>query len=379
MSAEKTLVPLSIARIKEGESLPTNIYNEVGEVLAYRGSTARREVLERMVGRGTALFIDAADDQNGAWVKAEDETAVLMPRGENWYDYQDEANVLLRQPEDPRFLMRLLNFHDRLRSLALAQPDATLLALFYLSTMELRSYSATHAMLASVMCGLTARDVLGWPEDQEKTLSLAALSMNVGMTELQDKLTRQLTALTPEQKRQVNIHPERSVALLQAAGVKDADWLDAVRMHHDAPDGAMSGAEPWGDRMARLIARADSFGARRAPRATRAPLSAAKAMQAIYFNANKQIDQAGAALIKAVGIHTPGSFVELVTGELALVLKRGKVTTTPKVLTLTNGYGIALSRFVVRDTSVHEYRIARAIERREVKVAINLEDILHFV
>lgn len=378
MGSEKALVPVSITGLREGEPLPFHLRNEDGKILAYRGQLAQRDVLERLVFRGRQLYIEAAEDHSGAWEDGNGEGSMLRPRGQNWYDYQEEANVLLRLPEDPRFLPRLIHFHDHLRELVIANPDAALLALFYLSTIEVRFYSATHAMLVSVMCGLAARDVLGWPEEKEKLLGLAALSMNVGMTDLQDHLARQTTPLAPDQRHQVENHAARSVSLLQHAGVADPDWLGAVRMHHAAPPGALGDDLPWAERMARLIQRADSFGARRAPRATRAPLMAAKAMQAIYFTEDKQIDPAGAALIKAMGIHTPGSFVQLETGEVAIVVKRGQITTTPKVLALTNNDGIAVSRFVLRDTALPGLRVARAIERSEVKISINLERILAF-
>jgi HD-GYP domain-containing protein (c-di-GMP phosphodiesterase class II) len=378
MAAEKALVPVNISGIREGEPLPFHLRNEDGQILAYRGQLAQRDVLERLVFRGRQLFIEATEDYSGSWDEGSGTGAVLRPRGQNWYDYQEEANVLLRLPEDPRFLPRLIRFHDHLRELAIANPDAALLALFYLSTIEVRFYSATHAMLVSVMCGLAARDVLNWPEDKERTLSLAALSMNIGMTDLQDTLARQSAGLSPEQKILIGNHASRSMSLLHRAGVTDSDWLEAVRLHHSTFTGGMGNEVPWADRMAHLIQRADSFGARRAPRANRAPLVATRAMQAIYFDENKQIDAAGAALIKAVGIHSPGSFVQLDTGEVAIVIKRGQITTTPKVLVLANADGIALSRYIVRDTSVPMFRVARAMERSEVKISINLERILSF-
>jgi HD-GYP domain-containing protein (c-di-GMP phosphodiesterase class II) len=378
MAAEKALVPVNITGIREGEPLPFHLRDGEGQILAYRGQLAQRDVLERLIFRGRQLFIDAAEDHAGAWDEGGNDGPILRPRGQSWYDYQEEANVLLRLPDDPRFLARLTRFHDHLRDLAIANPDAALLALFYLSTIEVRFYSATHAMLVSVMCGLAARNVLNWPEAKERTLSLAALSMNVGMTELQDQLARQTTPLAPDQKHEVANHAARSMSQLHRAGVSDPDWLEAVRLHHASFSGGLGNEVPWAERMAHLIQRADSFGARRAPRATRAPLVAARAMQAIYFDDNKQIDPAGAALIKAVGIHSPGSFVQLETGEVAIVIKRGQVTTTPKVLVLVNGEGIALSRFIVRDTALPGHRVARAMERSEVKVSINLERILAF-
>ena len=118
------------------------------------------------------------------------------------------------------------------------------------------------------------------------------------------------------------------------------------------------------------------FAARLAPRASRAPLAPAAAMQACYFDENKAIDEAGAALIKAVGIYQPGSFVRLATNEIAIVIKRGANTTTPRVAVLLNRAGLATVEPTIRDTGLKDHRIVASVPHRDVKVQINLERLL---
>jgi hypothetical protein len=118
------------------------------------------------------------------------------------------------------------------------------------------------------------------------------------------------------------------------------------------------------------------FAARLAPRASRTSESPASAMQAIYFNENRQVDEAGAALIKATGIYSPGSFVRLATDEIAAVIKRGYNTTTPRVAVVINRSGMPTGELIVRDTSKPEYKIVAGVSHRDVKVQINLERLL---
>lgn len=99
-------------------------------------------------------------------------------------------------------------------------------------------------------------------------------------------------------------------------------------------------------------------------------------MQASYFDENRQIDEAGAALIKAVGIYSPGSFVRLNTDEIAVVVKRGANTTTPRVAVLVNRNGMPIGELIVRDTSQGEFRIVASVAARNIKVKINLERLL---
>lgn len=398
------LVAVSLDSLRIGEPLPFPLMDADGTLLASKGYViASRSELQSLVGRGISLYIDLVDSEahHRAYVgmlhdlvrkektlgqiadthisRAELDAGRADPDladgPVDWLDYQVQANSILRDCGAPQFLQRLVRLQKQLRQQSIGNADGALFALFHLSASEIRMYSATHAMLVSVMCGLAAREVLNWPAEQEQVLCLAALTMNIGMTELQDKLAQQLTPPSPEQRQQIDQHSLRSVALLQKIGVNDAGWLEAVRHHHSVPPGPLA-AKSEGQRMARLIQRADMFGARLAPRASRTPTAPATAMQASYFDENRQVDEAGAALIKAVGIYSPGSFVRLHTDEVATVIRRGVNTTTPKVAVLINREGIPVAEPVIRDTSARDYRIVASVPHREVKVQLNLQRML---
>ena len=101
-------------------------------------------------------------------------------------------------------------------------------------------------------------------------------------------------------------------------------------------------------------------------------------MQAVYFDEYRQIDDAGAALVKAVGIYQPGSFVRLASQEIAVVIRRGGTNTTPLVAVLINGKGSPTSDHVVRDTIAREFRIVASVAHRDVKVKMTLDRLLGF-
>ena len=88
------------------------------------------------------------------------------------------------------------------------------------------------------------------------------------------------------------------------------------------------------------------------------------------------IDETGAAIIKAVGIYQPGSFVRLATNEVAVVIQRGLNTTTPKVAVLLNRSGVPTIEPTIRDTSVRDHRIVASVAHKDVKVQLNLERLL---
>jgi HD-GYP domain-containing protein (c-di-GMP phosphodiesterase class II) len=401
------LVTVNISSISLGKPLPFAVRTADGVLLASKGYVfSEREALDTLALHGT-LYTDQEErrafnralasqmnsmvnDQSTTLGKlADSEVGELSPQASpqgnllsddllpesdgpsDWLDMQSRANNLLRDPHSLRFLHRLDRLHNELNAMVKRNPDSTLFALIHLTASETLHYSATHAMLVCVMCSLAARDVLNWSPELEKAMGRAALTMNMSMTELQDHLTTQRSGLTAEQRKLVDTHPARSVELLQKCGVTDPLWLGAILHHHAALSGPLSGRLP-AQQIARLIHRADSFAARLSPRAMRKSMTPSAAMQATYFDEGKKVDEAGASLIKAVGIYPPGSFVKLASNEIATVTRRGVNTLTPRVAVLVNRDGMPMAEPAIRDTRLPGYRIVASVNIRDIKVRSDL-------
>jgi HD-GYP domain-containing protein (c-di-GMP phosphodiesterase class II) len=289
----------------------------------------------------------------------------------DWLDLQDQAHALLRVSNPQNFRERLEKLQAHLSHFARLNPDGTLLSLFFLSSRGLDRYSGTHAMLVSVMCGIAARDVLKWPALQETVLCHAALTMNIGMSVQQDRMAQQKEPLNPKQRELVREHPSHSAALLRQLGVTNRDLLEAVLDHHAKAPGPLA-ARSLGQRMARLIQRADIFAAAISPRASRSAAATGIAMKAAYFDENQAVDEAGAALVKAVGVYPPGSFVRLASQEVAIVVRRGRVTSAPRVAVVLNREGLPNNELTLRDTSLADWRVTAGLPSASVKVSLNL-------
>ena len=396
------LVTISANAVLIGQPLLFSLRTVEGVLLAKKGTVFQSRVeLNTLAANHIQLYIDSVESElhhrayvgrlhalindgtqlgqiAGTQMSMADrspEHAEQTDASTDWLDLQAQANGVLRDASAPHFLKRLEQLQHQLAQLARRNPDGLLLALFQLSASELKLYSATHAMLVSVICGIAVRDVLHWSTALEHSVCQAALTMNISMTDLQDKLALQLEPPAPEQRLQIDLHAERSVLLLDRAGVHDPLWLEAIQAHHHVAPGSLA-HKTEGLRLARLIQRADMFAARLAPRATRMPSSPAAAMQASYFDENRQVDEAGAALIKAVGIYTPGSFVRLATQEIAVVVRRGRNTTTPRVAVIINRVGMPTVEPLVRDTVQREYAIVGSVAHRDVRVKLNVQRLL---
>lgn len=400
------LVEVNINSIKLGHPLPFELRTERGVLLAHKGYVIHaRSEFTQWTARGITVCIDmdASDDRQRAYMgKLHDMVRSERTLGEihdvkiapsdlfatnvvpekpdrpDWVALQSRANGLLRDVQGEDFLARLDKLYQELRDAVQHHPDATLLALNHLSATELRMYSATHAMLVYVVCSLAARDVLQWPQELDEPLGKAALTMNISMTALQDQLAQQTQALTAGQIEAVELHAQRSFSTLLSLGVTDENWLLAVRHHHDRAPGPLA-AKTLPLRLARLIQRADMFTSRLAPRVSRTPMSTSAAMQGCYFDEEQQVDEAGAALIKAVGVYSPGLYVRLANNELAVVIQRGKNTSTPRVAVLVNREGMPTGEMMLRDTGLPQFKIAASVPQREVRVQVPLDRLLTLV
>ena len=389
------LVPLSIESIHFGQPLPFVLRGADGTLLAQKGFVIRnREDLNSLLARGVQLHVDT--DESGESHRAylaglqrmliadtslgeiasmkisaaePTERKALESGPADWPALQERATQLLRFPQTADFGSRFQALHEELLRHTTQTPDATVLALIYLSAQETWLYSATHAMLVSCVCMLTAREVLGWPEAKVLTLGRAALSMNVAMTELQDQLVQQAHPLTAAQIAAVENHAARSEHLLRHLGVADPVWLEAVRCHHHRMPGPLN-EKSEAQQIARLIQRADIFAARLAPRAARWPMPVTAAMHASYYDEEHHVDAAGAAIVKALGVYPPGAFVRLATQEIAVVLKRGPSATTPRVAVVMNRSGMPTGELIPRNTAQPSCKITGPVAHKDVRVQI---------
>lgn len=395
------LVELNLSTISFGQPIPFALRGAGGSLLANKGFVIRSaDDLRALLARGQTLYVDT--DESGESYRAflaQLQTLLLSDKPLNkissmtmqstaaaveapedlgppaWREWQLGFTQLLRSPDPQDFAQRFEDLFLALNAYLLKNPDGALLALMQLSAEETRYYSATHAMLVSVICMTVARETLRWPENRILSLGRAALSMNVGMARLQDDLAQQSTPLTPKQAQEVDQHSDTSVNILRSMGISDPLWLDAVKTHHHRAPGKLA-EKTLGQQMARLIQRADIFGARIAPRANREPMSVTSAMQASYYDETKSMDEAGAALVKALGIYPPGAWVKLASEEIGVVIRRGASASAPRVAVLLNRSGMPTGEPIPRDTSLPNWKIVSPVAHKEVRVRLPLEKLL---
>ncbi|MEO6276294.1 phosphohydrolase [Roseateles sp.] len=394
------LIPLPARTLRLGMTLPYSLFDANGKLLFARGQVLRDSPLVRgLVDGGAWVNADETVEYQRALahrldtlvmqdvplsdiVKADTSFRMEAPNApkaeqgprEAWSDLLLRTHSLLRETEPVDFPARLAQLRDAALKRLHAHPDATLMLHVFESGQEFGDYSARHALLTLLLCDLVARQ-LQWNPALIEALQGAALTMNYGAGAAHDRLASQLDAATPAQLQALAAHGDRAALRLAEAGVTNPVWLTAVRLHHEAGPGPLSNRSE-GEKLARLLRRIDLFGARLSPRRSRGAMSGAAAARAVFLDELGQPDEAGAALIKTVGLYPPGSIVRLANGEIGIVFKRGFSANEPLVAALIGKSGSPLSNPVPRDTRLAAQAIAASLAPAELKLRVNLEALL---
>ncbi len=285
------------------------------------------------------------------------------------------ARLLGESIIDASWLMRFTELTRDVRELARRNVDLALYVLIQSNGSGVGQYSAQHSLICLVITGLAA-DWLDWPEEEKQTLAMSALSMNLSITTLQDSLAKQSSALSDRQRELVDAHAAASAELLSKAGVIEPVWLYVVQNHHQllGPDAAVG--ENAGPRLAELLRRVDIYTAKLSRRESRDSVTPAMAARDACLGAGGHPDSIGATLLKVVGLYPPGTFVELVNGETAVVIKRGEKAHTPIVASMRRQDGGLLLQPQRRDTLSARLSVRKGVEPSRVRVSFDHRRVL---
>lgn len=253
--------------------------------------------------------------------------------------------------------------------------DANVAVACVLHNQQASPYGIRHGIDTAVVALLVAH-ALKHGDAEINSMVLAALSMNIGMLEHQERLQSTETVLGQADLDLIRAHPQTSIRLLLRAGIDDLAWLAAVAQHHENEDGS---GYPMGLRSleicvgAKIIMLADRYCARVSLRGYRKTMLPNAALRDILLEANGTLNAPLAAvLIRELGIYPVGTCVRLINGEIAIVTRKGANSTAPHVQSLVGPRGAPLDVPVRRDskTDLHAIRDVLGFEQAGLDMAL---------
>lgn len=276
--------------------------------------------------------------------------------------------TLLRAPgQGGAWLSMIDGIGRRTRSLVERDADTALYLQVQGAQRAQDHYSSQHALFCAVVVDLCLQH-LNVDEAERQSASLATLTMNVSMMELQNELIHRERTPTLDQRRVIDGHAQASAQLLRQVGVQDPIWLEVVELHHtDPPPETGYAALSPTQRLASVVRRVDVFTAKMSSRRFRAGMPATLAARAACLGPDGRPDVVGSAVIKSLGMYPPGSYVKLASGEVAVVTRRGIKANEPVVASLVGRDGRPLAAATPRDTAERSHAVTGIVRPAEVR------------
>ncbi|MEN9456764.1 MAG: hypothetical protein RL210_2283 [Pseudomonadota bacterium] len=240
------------------------------------------------------------------------------------------------------------------------------------------SYAIRHLIGCAVVSCIVGRAMNMADEELQATLK-AAMTMNLGMIEVQDKLNSFGGELTPALQAAIQSHPKKSVEILKQLGITDTLWLEMVLQHHETEDGSGYPGKPSGEQIrrgAKVIHMADRYTARISKRENRPLALPNQALRELFLERGQTVEPAIAAyFVKELGLYPPGTLVRLTNGETGIVSKASDNARTPWIHSLIGPRGAPLSFPIRRKTSEALYAIHDVVDPRKLDFPIRLQAI----
>jgi len=242
-----------------------------------------------------------------------------------------------------------------------------------------REYGIAHSIDSAFLCEVIAKRLHDAPK-KRRSLIAAALTMNVGMLELQAELFFQAEPLTETQKESLEHHQHTSVEILNHCGVTDEIWLNTILQHHEYLDGS---GYPKGleaeeiTPFSRILTIADIYSAKVSNRGYRETILPNTGLREIFLGARGQaVDpELVKILVKDLGVYPPGTFVRLTNGEIAIVTHRGKEAHEPVVRSVKRRTGMPFPKPIKRDCASEDFSIKEVIPERECNIEIDRHEL----
>ncbi|MGH8145334.1 MAG: HD-GYP domain-containing protein [Rhodanobacteraceae bacterium] len=355
-----------LSRLEVGEPLPRDVRDANGTLLLREGHAATSDKqLETLMRHGSwsNTVVSVADDQK---YRARSPLALVLAA-------RRHLQALLIDPPPTAFVSELLRIAGEVRKACRANADVALASILMCRD---EPYAIRHPVNVAIASYITG-NAMQLDAATLTSTAAAALTMNVGMLELQEQLQTLPGTLSREQRAEVERHCDRGAALLRDYGVTDALWLEIVRDHHERPDGSGYPTGKTADRLGvptQLVSLADVYCARVSERQHRPAMRPNAALRWLFLNEGTTLDEQHAAMfIKTLGIYPPGTGVRLQNGSVGVVTHRGSSGQRPRISSITTQDGSRASTPIRRSEDAPGHAVSEVVDLDALGLNANMQ------
>ncbi len=350
------LRPVQLDPALIGQTLPFDLYSETGVLLAGAGMLlADAAHFDKLAAR--PLYLQAAPGI--------ETTQPLQRLG----DIAAHTAKLLAGPEAGLSEEELRLLARAFVALFRIDPDA---CLGYPRLAPVGSGTLNHDLHVLFVAVMLA-DYLEFSEAQSESLAAAALTMNMTDIPLHERLYDGF--VSGDDWIKLRAHPGDAADLLQRVGIRDPDWLECVRQHHENMDGSgYPGNLKGGDisLAARILHVADVYCTKIGARHYRPPKSSHVAFKELFGAERNYLDsQIASLLLRRLGLFPPGTLVRLANRESACITRPGRNGRVRFAISFLDARGRPLESPRERDLTTRAYAVRNLISVEPLWPKIN--------
>jgi len=183
-------------------------------------------------------------------------------------------------------------------------------------------YLLTHSAEVALLCSVIGLET-NMPDKRLRTLLLAALLHDIGMTQIKDEIIFKTTPLDPEEVDMLKSHAAKSVLLLRDTAKLDTEILEIIYQHHERINGS---GYPNGltdniiNNSAKILSACDVYSAISHERCYRGKFHPQERLEFLFASGNHYFSyDIVKILLDKITIYYRGQWVKLNTGHVGII------------------------------------------------------------
>ncbi|QQS05074.1 MAG: hypothetical protein IPK50_22805 [Fibrobacterota bacterium] len=352
-----------------GTPLDFDLFDSSGRLLLRRGQiVANTAMVDELVRRGASRYSLESDE---AGMKRLYKRNASLPAFDSLTEMlANLQRILLLAPNPAHLQESIMALAGGLLELCTQEQDA---AIASIALGAWTNHSVKHQLDTAIAAEAVAK-AIDMPRAARQSLVCASLTMNMSLLDLHETLNQRNGPIQDGERAAMQSHPQATFEILQAAGVRDQEWLDAVRYHHESIDGS-GYLGMVGDQVslaAQVLRICDMYTARVTRRNWAATEKSNLTLVEILRGLGKFVRaDVATSMVRALGIFPPGNHVLLENGEIGVVIRRGKDAKSPVVASYISPSGLPLGCPIHRDTSVDQFHCVAIVDPPKADVQLS--------
>ena len=229
----------------------------------------------------------------------------------------------------------------------LRNPDASV----WLTRIQAKDeHTAQHSMNVGALSIVMGKS-MGMSTRELEDIGICGMLHDVGKTSLSQELLDHTGPLDEAQMQEMQRHTRYGRDILVSTKSVMSGAADVAHSHHERPDGLGYPRKLTDDSIpvfAKIVSIAEAYDTMTTSQPYRVACSPSDALQELYAQRGKQFDEdLVVRFIDSIGIFPPGSIVEMLNGEVGIVLANTNDKLRPRVIMILDAIGEPTAQRIV--------------------------------